>query len=217
MLRDRIIRLKDYGLLGIWMKADGDDRYNAGSILGYRGDDWKTIKKYSGLWKIDGRISPIETWQRVLKGIQIRRNTSQKLGRSIWFCFDRINTVNSLRPVRGSSEVDDSSKTNCTPLDQEHLKKINKFHDLMDQNKIFYATRFPPNLRNLIKSIEKLEDELEDEMASEEDFFEEKVVDFSKLEELFFSASKDLQLSIVKRFMFLNKVYDIIILFTIST
>ena len=87
----------------------------------------------------------------------------------------------------------------------------------MEQNKIFYATRFSSSLRNLIKSLGKLEDKLEDEMTTEEELFEEKVVDFSKLEEMFFSASKNLQLSIVKRFMFLNKVYDSIVFFTIST
>ena len=45
MLRDRIIRLKGYGLFGVWMKSDWNDAYNAGSILGYLDDDWQAIVK----------------------------------------------------------------------------------------------------------------------------------------------------------------------------
>ena len=49
MLRDRIIRLKAYGLLGIWINSDGNDSFNAGSIFGYRDNDWQIIIKYSGI------------------------------------------------------------------------------------------------------------------------------------------------------------------------
>ena len=45
MLKDRIIRLGEEGLFGIWMKPDGNDFFNAGTLLGYRYDDWELIKK----------------------------------------------------------------------------------------------------------------------------------------------------------------------------
>jgi hypothetical protein len=60
--------------MNLWLRADGNDVFNAGTVLGYRGDDWDTIKKYSGLWKANKRIHFEEVWLKKLNGITtIRR------------------------------------------------------------------------------------------------------------------------------------------------
>ena len=48
---ERIRNLEPHGLSGLWMNVDAFDQFNAGTIMGYRGDNWETIKKFSGLWK----------------------------------------------------------------------------------------------------------------------------------------------------------------------
>lgn len=57
LLHDRILLLEQYDLINIWLQADDYDVFNVGTVLGYRGDDWDTIKQYSGLWRADGRIN----------------------------------------------------------------------------------------------------------------------------------------------------------------
>ena len=57
LLYDRILLLERYGLMNLWLQANGNDTFNAGTVLGNRGNDWDTIKQYSGLWRADGRIN----------------------------------------------------------------------------------------------------------------------------------------------------------------
>ena len=52
------------------MKSVGDDIYNAGTILGYRGDNWDSILKYSGLCMSDGRCD-FRTWRKKLTGFDV--------------------------------------------------------------------------------------------------------------------------------------------------
>jgi hypothetical protein len=49
ILRERISLLKQFSLTGLWLKADSEDGFSAGIVLGYRVDDWMSIKMYSGL------------------------------------------------------------------------------------------------------------------------------------------------------------------------
>ena len=39
LLHDQILLLERYGLMNLWLRADGNDSFNAGTVLGYRGDD----------------------------------------------------------------------------------------------------------------------------------------------------------------------------------
>ena len=36
--------LKQFGLTGLWLNADSEDEFNAGTVLGYSVDDWMSIK-----------------------------------------------------------------------------------------------------------------------------------------------------------------------------
>ena len=65
-LGERILALEPHGLAGLWMNVDAFNNFNAGTIMGYREDNWDTIKKYSGLWKSDGRLHNIAVcaWNR---------------------------------------------------------------------------------------------------------------------------------------------------------
>ena len=86
-LHDRILLLEPYGLMNLWLQAGGDDIFNAGTVLGYRSDDWETIKKYSGLWREDGNLSNVEIWHQKLNGIRtIRRKFQSTMlnTRSLW-------------------------------------------------------------------------------------------------------------------------------------
>ena len=56
ILRERISLLKQFGLTGLWLKADSEDEFSAGTVLGYSIDDWMSIKMYSGLWRVDGQL-----------------------------------------------------------------------------------------------------------------------------------------------------------------
>jgi hypothetical protein len=49
LFHDRILLLKQYVLVNLWLQAGGDDVLNAGIVLGYRIDDWVIIKRYSRL------------------------------------------------------------------------------------------------------------------------------------------------------------------------
>lgn len=56
LFHDRILLLKQYVLVNLWLQAYGNDYYNTLTILGYRGGDLGIIKQYSDLWKADGSI-----------------------------------------------------------------------------------------------------------------------------------------------------------------
>ncbi len=79
------------------MKSVGDDIYNAGTILGYRGDNWDSILKYSGLCMSDGRCD-FRTWPKKLTGFDVETrifNISGVSGRVSWFHFCRVNDTDS--------------------------------------------------------------------------------------------------------------------------
>jgi len=89
-LHDRILFLEQYGLMNLWLQTDGYDVFHAGTVLGYRSDDWETIKRYSGLWKRNGSLANEEIWQLKLNGIGICRrsfHSSMLNNRSLWFKF----------------------------------------------------------------------------------------------------------------------------------
>ena len=60
------------------MNADAFDEFNAGTIMGYRGDNWETIKQFSGLWKSNMRLQTVTTWQLLLPGIEMDRLEAYK-------------------------------------------------------------------------------------------------------------------------------------------
>lgn len=208
MLKDRIIRLKDLGIFGIWMKPDGDDFFNAGTVMGYRGDDWNLIKKHSGLWYSDGRMHPEKGLLKKLAGIKVIRRDCRKScnsSRSLWFKFDGIVDTDANRSSR-TILTEEISSESCTPGDPESLENLINFHKKMENNRTFYATRFSRDLRDLIRSLERLGDDEEEPDELEEG--EEEAIP-TELERLFFSASVEDQKAIVKKFLYLNKVYYI--------
>jgi hypothetical protein len=74
------------------MNADAFDEFNAGTIMGYRGDIWEKIKQYSGLWKSDGRLQNITVWNNKLPGIVVDRQEAcksslQGSSQALWFNF----------------------------------------------------------------------------------------------------------------------------------
>ena len=62
--------LEPFGLASLWVNADSNDAFNAGTVLGYSSDDWKSIQLYSGLWKSNGHIKSKEIWE-ILLGVTI--------------------------------------------------------------------------------------------------------------------------------------------------
>ena len=60
------------------MNADAFDEFNAGTSMGYRGDNWETIKQFSGLWKSNMRLQTVTTWQLLLPGIEMDRLEAYK-------------------------------------------------------------------------------------------------------------------------------------------
>ena len=102
-LRERILALERHGISGLWMNVDAYDNFNAGTILGYRGDVWETIVEYSGLWKADGKLQNEQIWQAKLPGIAVNRRNSYKssLQRShveleIVYCPDDLIPVSAI-------------------------------------------------------------------------------------------------------------------------
>ena len=49
VLTDRILALEPFGLASLWVNADSNDEFNAGTVLGYSSDDWKSVQLHSGL------------------------------------------------------------------------------------------------------------------------------------------------------------------------
>ena len=62
ILRERISFLKQFGLAGLWLDADSKDEFNAGTVLGYRDDEWMSIKMYSVLWRVNGQLKSEVIW-----------------------------------------------------------------------------------------------------------------------------------------------------------
>ena len=69
MLVQRIQRLMSAGLCNMWMETDENEWVCGSKILGYPGEEWEFIKKYSGLWYNKGRLKTVDIWNREFKGI----------------------------------------------------------------------------------------------------------------------------------------------------
>ena len=85
VLTDRILALEPFGFATLWVNADSNDEFNAGTVLGYSSDDWKSIQLYSGLWKSNGHIKSEELWGKML-GVAINHRTMGTF-KTKWFRF----------------------------------------------------------------------------------------------------------------------------------
>jgi hypothetical protein len=43
ILRERISKLKQFGLAGLWLNANSTDEFNAGTVSAYSDDGWMSI------------------------------------------------------------------------------------------------------------------------------------------------------------------------------
>ena len=145
------------------MNVDAFDEFNAGTIIGYRGDIWETIKQLSGLWKSDGRLCNITEWQKKLPGIETNRRDAfnrkfQDGRRSLWFNF-AVKRHLPQRSVRGSSpSLSVSDISSCTPGDKTAIQMIDDFHANIRLYGRSYAPRFPPALLDAIRTLKRAED-----------------------------------------------------------
>ena len=142
ILRERISLLKQFGLTGLWLNADSNDEFNAGTVLGYSSDDWQSIKLHSDLWKVDGRIKSEQIWTNKLEITVIHRTMGKN--KIKWFCFgdkisdqclNRLNTV-AYDPLG-----------NCVPGDETSLSRIREFYYTMESRIVHYGTHYSTFLR----------------------------------------------------------------------
>ena len=124
-VRSRIDNLTESGIEGIWMKSVGDDIYNAGTILGYRGDNWDSILKYSGLCMSDGRCD-FRTWPKKLTSfdVETRIFDTDVSGRVSWFRFCRVIVEDSKRSLRSGNVAHISGDDTMTALLQTRSYSI---------------------------------------------------------------------------------------------
>ena len=113
------------------MRADGNDQYNAGTILGYRADDWLAVKMYSGLWKLNRNVKTEEIWQNRLR-IKISRRkyiTQELVGSGSWFTFlGDMEMISCGSRNSSNANITDYTNEQCTPCDEISVKRINKYH-----------------------------------------------------------------------------------------
>jgi len=144
ILRERISKLKQFGLAGLWLNADSKDEFNASTVLGYSDDDWMSIKMYSGLWNQHGKYQKEEIWTKKLEVMVLHR----KMGRSRtkWFCFGEDCSENRIacRDIAA-----DDSLGNCVPGDEISLSRIRDFYDTMENRMVHYGTCFSRLLRDM--------------------------------------------------------------------
>jgi hypothetical protein len=91
--------------MNLWLQAGGDDIFNAGTVLGYRGDDWNIIKQYFGLWRAVGMLNFEEIRLKRLGISTIRRRYQG----NIYFKFEE--NVTRSRRSRNSPAVDRSNES----------------------------------------------------------------------------------------------------------
>ena len=139
ILTERISMLKQFGLTGLWLNADSNDEFNAGTVLGYSYDDWQSIKIYSGLWNPRGNIQKEEIWVKKLKVIVSHRQVGKY--RTKWFRFGNICSDEGLSCLE--VVFDDPS----VPGDEISLSRIKDFYYTMDSRIVHYGTRFSRELR----------------------------------------------------------------------
>jgi hypothetical protein len=205
-VRSRIDNLTESGIEGIWMKSVGDDIYNAGTILGYRGDNWDSILKYSGLCMSDGRCD-FRTWPKKLTGFDVETrifDTSGVSGRVSWFRFFRVIVADSKRSLRSAAEnmtppsVRDST---MTPTDKESTQLLVEFQDNMQYCIDRIAPRFSRDINRLIAAVESLDEVESDER---EESSTSPLPDSDDFVKNFNSASPSSQEAAVRSF-FLNR------------
>jgi hypothetical protein len=144
------------------MNVDAFDNFNAGTIMGYRGDNWESIKTYSGLWKSDGRLHNTAVWHKKLPGIETKRrdyNSSLQLNESLWFNFS-VKRESAQRVTRGTLPLPSISEisSNCTPGDETAIQMIDDFHGHVRRYGRSYAPRFSPALLDALRTLKKAED-----------------------------------------------------------
>jgi hypothetical protein len=205
VLRDRIFKLKDVGLFGIFMKYDSHRVLNVGTALGFRDEDWEIIKKHSGLWDPMGRIQREEVWREKLPEILVARRISKRKNEThtYWIKFVKYNNINEPRKTRGSATIHIDDEDSSTPLDDTQESKIYELHENMESKGIFYA-HFPYQLRCLARELEeRQQEEKDDERIS---FKSKNAPEQTTLEKLFFSSTEDTQKQLVVSYLSKYKV-----------
>ena len=198
--------LKQFGLSGLWLNADPNDEFNAGTVLGYSDDDWLAIKNYSGLWNPNGSIRKEDIWVKKLKIMVIHRQFGKF--RIKWFCFGDNHLDQSLS--RRDSVAGDQLR-NCSPCDDISLSRIREFYSNMESRIVHFWTRFSREQRDMIRELRKFEDEVADEaqslsIESDVDDSQPESNPKSEIEELFAAASKDFQEKLVQQYFLKNNV-----------
>ena len=146
-LGERILALEPHGLAGLWMNVDAFNNFNAGTIMWYREDNWDTIKKYSGLWKSDGRLHNIAVWHKKLPGIETKRrdyNSSLQVNESLWFNFS-VKRESVLRVTRGTLPLPSISEisSSCTPGEISSISEISSKDNIFSYIVLlFYDLRY---------------------------------------------------------------------------
>ena len=193
MLKDRINLLGKEGLLGLWMKPNGNDFFNAGTLLFYSDNEWELIKKYSGLWNLVGKIQNDSVWLKKLNPITTERRYAQTKfdsGNNLWF---RI--TNNLT----------SSDGKVTPTDDINEKRTLAFIENIKNKRLSPADRLSPSIYEMISTI------VND--SEEEDDIEIKNIKIGNysttLEMLFFESDIVEQESLIQKFLLINKVYKL--------
>ena len=124
ILRERISLLKQFGLTGLWLKAESEDEFNAGTVLGYSVDDWKSIITYSGLWNINRRLKPEAIWMNKLNLTVIYRTMGHN--KITWFCFG--DKISDQRLSRSNTVADDPLENCDVPGYEISLSRIRDFY-----------------------------------------------------------------------------------------
>lgn len=205
VLNDRILVLKPFGLASLWVNADSNDEFNAGTVLGYSSDDWKSIQLYSGLWKSNGHIKSKEIWE-ILLGVTINHRMMGTF-RTKWFCFGE--KFSDQRLNRRNNFIDDHL-VNSTPGDEISLGKIREFYSIMESRIVHYGTRFSRELRDLIRDLKIFEDDQIEEaqtLLTESGFDDlQSSNPKSKLENEFEEADEATQAKIVEQYLLRTQV-----------
>ena len=114
-------------MTSLWLNADSEDEFNAGTVLGYSSEDWLSIKNYSGLWRVDGRIKPEVIWMTKLDVTVIHRTMGHN--KIKWFCFgDKISDQRVSRLNTGACDP----LGNSVPGDDTSLRRIREFYSNME-------------------------------------------------------------------------------------
>ena len=206
VLAQRISVLKQFGLSGLWLNADSNNEFNAGTVLGYSNDDWLSIKNYSGLWNPNGSIRKEDIWVKKLKIMVIHRQFGKL--KTKWFCFGDNLLDQSLS--RRDSVAGDQLR-NCSPCDDISLSRIREFYSNMENRIVHYGTRFSRELKDMIRYVRQLENAVIDDLIiasadSDLDYSQSESNPKSKLENEFEGADEATQAKIVEQYFLRTQV-----------